>query len=209
MGTLALAMFDYDGVIVDSLDMFTSAFISACRENGFSEVNSREDIMALFENNVYEAMKNRGLDSQTIDKILRAYATRASERHDELKLFDGMGEALRRISGKNKIFIITSNVSGAPVRVLKRYGISCFEDVIGADKEKSKVKKIRKLMDQYPSLRPYYVGDTTGDIIEGKKAGSLTIGVAWGWHGPRKLKESSPDYLVYSPEELAGILCGQ
>lgn len=209
MKTFSLAMFDYDGVIVDSLDSFTSVFISACRDNGFLGVNSRKDILALFEDNVYTAMMKQGLDAGTIDNILRTFEIRSNSYLDELKLFDGMGDALKKIAEKSKVFIITSNVSGIPERVLKRSGIGCYEDVIGAEKEKSKIKKIKRLMEQYPLLRPYYVGDTKGDIIEGKMAGALTVGVAWGWHGAEKLKEAQPDYLVYSPEELIDVICSQ
>lgn len=204
---MALVMFDYDGVIVDSLEQFTSDFIAACRENGFNELSSQEDALDLFTGNVYESMTERGLGVNRIEKILRAYKTKAMEHLDGLKLFDGMAEALNKISQKNKLYVITSNVSAVPVGVLQKYGINCIEDVLGADREKSKVRKIQQTMRQYPHLLAYYVGDTKGDIIEGQEAGAQTIGVAWGWHGAEKLKECSPDYIVYAPTELTDLLC--
>ncbi|TGE35431.1 HAD family hydrolase [Desulfosporosinus fructosivorans] len=203
---MALVMFDYDGVIVDSLDVFTSRFTQACRENGFKEVNVAKDVLSLFDGNVYESMMRRGLAETTIDNILERYEVLQGEQLAELQLFNGIREALIRISVKHQVYVITSNLSSATIRILNQNGIDCFKDVIGAEKEKSKIKKIHNTMAIHPGIPAYYVGDTKGDMIEGKKAGTQTIGVTWGWHSPQKIKEGSPDYLVNTPEELADYL---
>lgn len=203
---MALVMFDYDGVIVDSLEVFTSRFTQACRENGFREVNAPKDVLSLFDGNVYETMMKRGLGEATIDKILERYETLQGEKLVGLELFKGMGEALQRISEKHLVYVITSNLSSATIQVLTQNGIECFKDVIGAEKEKSKIKKISNTIVLHPGVPAYYVGDTKGDMIEGKKAGAQTIGVTWGWHTPQKIKEGLPDYLVTTPEELADLL---
>lgn len=203
---MALVMFDYDGVIVDSLEVFTSRFTQACRENGFKEVNVAEDVLSLFDGNVYETMMRRGLDESTINNILERYEVLQSEQLADLQLFNGIGEALIRISKIHQVYVITSNLSSATIRVLNQNGIECFRDVIGAEKEKSKIKKIHSTMSLHPGIPAFYVGDTKGDMLEGKKAGTQTIGVTWGWHTPEKIKEGSPDYLVDTPEELADLL---
>lgn len=203
---MALVMFDYDGVIVDSLDVFTTRFTQACRENGFTEVKDPKDVIALFEGNVYATMVKRGLDIPTIDKILERYEALQSEQLMELELFTGIGEALLQISEKHDVYVITSNLSSATLRILKQNGIECVRDVIGAEIEKSKIKKIHTTMARHPGTPAYYVGDTKGDMIEGKAAGTQTIGVTWGWHSSAKLKEGAPDYLVSTPEELVKLL---
>jgi len=48
----------------------------------------------------------------------------------------------------------------------------------------------------------YYIGDTTGDIKEGKQAGVKTVGVTWGWHSKEKMAAAEPDYLFDNPQEL-------
>ncbi len=203
---MALVMFDYDGVIVDSLEVFTSRFTQACRENGFKELNEAKDVLSLFDGNVYETMMRRGLAETTIDHILERYEVLQAEQLADLQLFNGIGEALIQISKKHEVYVITSNLSSATIRVLNQNGIDCFRDVIGAEKEKSKIKKIHNTMSLHPGSPAFYVGDTKGDMIEGKKAGTKTIGVSWGWHTPQKIKEGSPDYLVNTPEELADLL---
>lgn len=200
---MALVMFDYDGVIVDSLEIFISRFSQACLENGFTGINEPKDVIGLFEGNVYETMMQRGLNEATIDRILKRYEVLQGEQLVNLELFAGIRDALQLISEKHFIYVITSNLSSATIQILNQNGITSFMDVIGAEKEKSKIKKIRNIMSLHSQVPAYYVGDTKGDMLEGKHAGTQTIGVTWGWHSPAKLKEGSPDYLFDSPEELA------
>ncbi|MDF2572941.1 MAG: putative phosphatase [Sporomusa sp.] len=205
MNEPALVMFDYDGVIVDSLQVFCLNYIAACQENGLSEIKTEKDVLALFEHNVYATLLERGVTAKTIDKILKSYERRQSDYLQELKLFDSMGNALNEISKRNKTFIITSNVSSATESVLQRYDIDCFQEVIGAEKEKSKIRKIEIVRARFKELPAFYVGDTKGDMIEGKAAGAITVGVTWGWHSSEKLREARADYIVQSPQELVSL----
>lgn len=202
----ALVMFDYDGVIVDSFELFSACFMKACRQNNFYELNSPEKILALFETNVFEALLGFGLDDHSINRILETFQSDIGAYQNDMRLFDGISHTLRKISKKNKIVIITSNISMAAKQVLINNGIYCFEDVLGAEKEKSKVKKIRLTMARYPGLPAYYIGDTKGDMIEGRKAGAITVAALWGWHAVKKLEEGAPDHFVRSPEALLDLL---
>jgi len=61
-------------------------------------------------------------------------------------------------------------------------------------------------MARYPGLSAYYIGDTRGDMIEGRKAGAITVAALWGWHAVKKLEEGAPDHFVRSPEALLDLL---
>ena len=196
-------MFDYDGVIVDSQEVFASAFLTACRVCGYDGIQSQAQFMALFDGNFYETLKKLGLSGEKIDEILGdAFKQEVRKRIDRVTLFDGIKDVLNAISPRNVLTVITSNVSRTVWQLFNREGISCFHEVVGAEVEKSKVKKIQKTMSRYQDLPAFYVGDTKGDMIEGKQAGAVTVAVTWGWHAEKKLREASPDYVVYSPEEL-------
>lgn len=197
---MSLVMFDYDGVIVDSLAAFIEGWIRACGAYGF-EIHSPEEAISLFDENVYVSMGRQGVDNATIDRILDLYKTSGS--FSEVEMFPDMAKTLEAIAVRNKVIIITSNLSTAARAVLERNNVHCVADVIGAEHEKSKIKKITGVMAGFPDLKPYYVGDTKGDMLEGREAGALTIGVTWGWHTTAKLREGRPDYLVDTPAELA------
>jgi len=203
----ALVMFDYDGVIVDSFDVFTSAFLEACRRCSGCRIDSNAVLMGLFDGNLFEGMKNLGMNNREIDHTLKAFETIVSEHLDSVTLFSGMADALKAISHSNSVFIITSNVSHVASRVLKKNGIDFVKDVLGAEKERSKAIKIGDTMARHINHPAYYVGDTSGDIIEGKSAGAITVAVTWGWHDVQKLGEASPDFMVSSPAELTALMC--
>ena len=203
-----LVMLDYDGVIVDSLNVFKSAFDAACRKCGGYRMDSDAKLMELFDGNLFEGMKNVGMNNQEIDQTLKTFEAILSEHLDSVNLFSGMAESLKAISLDNLIFIITSNVSQIVSQVMKKNGVDFVSDVLGAEKEKSKTKKISDTMTKYANHSSYYVGDTTGDIFEGRRAGAITVAVTWGWHSADRLREASPDFMVSSPDELTALICG-
>ena len=200
-------MFDYDGVIADSLDAHVSCFLAAFRENGCSKVNSAKDILDLYEDNVYQSMAALGLSCDEIDRILASYKINQSLLLNQIQLFPGIREMFSALSSAgHRVYIITSNVAEAVSGVLAERGVFEVDEVYGLETAKCKVEKIRMAMERHPDLPAFYVGDTKGDIFEGRQAGAATVGVSWGWHGPLRLKESRPDHIIYEPLELPRLL---
>jgi phosphoglycolate phosphatase len=196
-------MFDYDGVIVDSLNVFASTFLAASHACGYAGIKTREQVVSLFDGNFFEKLTQLGLSSHKIDEILGdAHGRKVQKYFTAVKPFQGMHESLKALSGRNVLAVITSNDSKLVRQFLEKEGIACFDEVVGADKERSKVKKIQNIMARYRDLPAFYVGDTKGDMLEGRQAGAVTVAVTWGWHSVKKLTEGTPDYMVHSPAEL-------
>ena len=197
-------IFDYDGVIADSLEIFMKKVIAACIKHGSNKVNTKEYFLNLFDDNLYASLIERGISKETIPKLIEDFQIGLKEQK-KIKLSSGVKEMLVKLSKHNKIIIVTSNITGVVEESLKLKNIDCFEEVMGADKETSKVKKIEAVKSKYKNNEYFYIGDTKGDIIEGKKAGIKTIAVTWGWHNEDKLKEENPDFIVHSPQELLDL----
>ena len=49
-------MFDYDGVLVDSLDIFATTFIAASRACGYNGIKTHEQVVRLFDGNFFETI---------------------------------------------------------------------------------------------------------------------------------------------------------
>jgi len=198
-------LLDWDGVLADSRAVFTSVFLEACHRCGFFALDAPGRLMALFDDNMYAVMQALGLRRDQLGRILKDFKRDTLARLNEVRLFDGIPAALEAMAANNVVAIVTSNLREIPLRVLERDGIRCVAEVLGVEAGASKVEKIRHSMARHPARPAYYVGDTKGDMLEGKTAGAMTIAVTWGWHEEGRLREGHPDFMVGSPGELAAL----
>jgi phosphoglycolate phosphatase len=200
-------MIDYDGVIVDSLEVYCRIAPPILAEHGFPHLASREQIIAFDDRNWFESMALANVPlsvAKTIEDVIATLTSGGSQ----LAPFEGMREVIGRLAERHIVVVVTSSHGAVVKDFLGRHGIIGVAGILGSDNDTSKVHKIREARRHYGhDLDPWYVGDTVGDIIEGKAAGVGTIGAAWGWHSAAKLKSLSPDYIAYRPRELLALLC--
>jgi phosphoglycolate phosphatase len=201
-----LFLFDFDGVLADSLDLYAEAVARCLERIGTPIVKDREDYLVLFEGNFYESMAARGVN-------LTDYAWAAGEimpgiDYDAMKPFDGLLPVLESLKKDHLLAVISSNGSRTIRRMLERFGFDpYFQEVLGSDFLFSKKEKIDHALAKYgiPLERAFYIGDTVGDILEARAAGIRTVAVTWGWHSREKLAATHPDFLVDTPEGLLKI----
>src|SRR5258708_25486236 len=172
--------------------------------NGCDQI-SEENFPDLFNGNMQEGMLGFGIPKEKMPDILNSLKTGLLGAQNEIFLFDGIDSMLEQLSAENEIIIITSNVSEVVENFLKSKNINCYKDIIGGEKEASKVLKIEAIKIKYPNHNYFYIGDTKGDIIEGKKAGVKTVAVTWGWHSESLLLKEHPNHIAHSPEELVEL----
>jgi phosphoglycolate phosphatase len=197
-----IVLFDYDGVLVDSLDYFLDAFLDSCHEHGCDKVRSREDFLGLFDTNFYDGMANIGLNGKLRTDVFHGMAVRLATKSGLYSFFPGIPDALRALAQFADIYVVSSNDSHVVEGFLKAHGLDMCRDVLGGDKDTSKVRKIQSIGRLFPDAPLIYVGDTTGDMHEAREGGAVAVGVGWGWHGPDRLRKANPDHLLHSPNEL-------
>lgn len=198
--------FDYDGVIADSLDYFRQTFLDVCGERGYRHICSDDDFLAIFDTNMYEGMVKAGIPRGEIRETLVQMARRLDEHGHKYRIFDRVADSLERLAHRATLYVVTSNV-GAVVSIdLARAGISCFREVLGSEVDTSKHAKLELLKQRHPGATLYYVGDTVGDMVEGRKAGAGTVAVTWGFHGRSRLLTACPDVVLDTPEQLGGLV---
>lgn len=204
-----LLLFDFDGVLADSLDLYAEAVARCLLRIGTPIVKNREDYLALFEGNFYESMAAKGVD-------LAAFAGAAKEilpglDYDAMKPFAGLIPVLEALRKENLLVVISSNGFRTISRMLDLFGFDrFFEGILGSDFLFSKKEKIAHALAKYgiDRRRTFYIGDTTGDILEAREAGVRTVAVTWGWHSREKLVAARPDFLVDRPEDLLQMGAG-
>jgi phosphoglycolate phosphatase len=202
-----LFLFDFDGVLVDSLDVYHRAVAWCLEKIGTPIIKTQEEYVALFEDNFYVAMAKKGVDLDAFSGALIEYASNV-DYYQDVKPFSAVLPVLEELCGHNVLTIISSNSSRAIRKILARFQYNgCFQDILGSEFHLSKKTKIDHAIATYRINRDntYYVGDTSGDIKEGKAAGVKTIAVTWGWHSRELLAAAQPDFLIDDPEELKNI----
>ena len=201
-----LLLFDFDGVLVDSIDVYEKTVTDCLQQIGQPLTRGREEFLELFEGNFYESLVQKGVN---MEKFTAASAgILAKINYAEMKPFDAIRPVLRELKKNHPLVVISSNDTPTIREALRLYDFNgIFDDILGSDFMLSKTEKILYVIQKY-SVKPqdiYYIGDTTGDIKEGKQAGIKTVGVTWGWHSKTKMAGSNPDYLFDYPQDLLNL----
>jgi phosphoglycolate phosphatase len=199
-------MFDYDGVIVDSFEVFTTALIDGCRMAGVGGVTSPEDVVELFEGNVYESLRRTGATDAAVNKAVGTALNALDRALPWLRPFPLMPQVLNELTTERDVVIVTSNAEHVVQAFLRRQGIADVA-VAGAEVGQSKVEKIERLLAQHPGQElTWFVSDTAGDMREARLAGVTPLGVAWGWHEPARLLKAGAEKIAAAPADLLAIV---
>lgn len=195
-------IFDYDGVLIDSLDIFMKYFIESCKIHEFKDVYDKKSFLELFSGNMYENMFNKGLKKEEILKIVNYVKNHLIKDQDKIPLFENIDKILKTLSKDNLLFVVTSNDTLVVKKYFNSKNIDLFEEIIGSDKEPNKTKKLNYIKEKYPNHKYYFFGDTVGDILEGHKAEVNSVAVLWGWHDKKDLEKAKPDLILKKPNDI-------
>lgn len=202
----ALLLFDFDGVLADSLSFYAEAVRLILEKIGTPIVRSRDDYLELFEGNFYASMESRGVNLTAFSKAAKEILPGMD--YSAMRPFPGLVPVLKTLESDGLLAVVSSNSAPVIEEALDRFGLRrYFQEILGSDFLFSKQEKIIHAYSKY-GIGPgntYYIGDTTGDIVEAKAAGVLSVAATWGWHSRGKLAGLSPDYIVDKPEELLGL----
>ena len=200
---MKLLLFDFDGVLVDSLDVYEKTVTLCLAKINQPLKRGKQEFLELFESNFYESLTQKGVN---LDKFITASVDILSQvNYAEMKPFNAMRPVLQELKKNHCLIVISSNDTPTIQEALRLYDFNgIFQEILGSDFMFSKKEKIIYAAKKYNATlhNIYYIGDTTGDIKEGKQAGIKTVGVTWGWHDKIKMALSNPDYLFDNPQEL-------
>ncbi|MFO7711046.1 MAG: HAD-IA family hydrolase [Candidatus Woesearchaeota archaeon] len=189
-----MLLFDYDGVIADSLHEAKRSFNLLAKKHDIQIEES--EFQELYADNFFKGLNQKGISDDKIHSIAKELQECLS--YDNVKVFPEIPKIIKELSERHTIIIISSNFSGLIRKHMEDNNIEGISKVLGADSDFSKTRKILSI----EGKDKVYIGDTTGDIREGKKAGVMTVAAAWGFHPKELLAKENPDHILEKPSDL-------
>ena len=204
-----MILLDFDGVIVDSLEVFSES-VNVAGNILRQPVNfNSNDLRSIRHMAVYEICRVARIQQHLAMEFLTELDLELIKRAHEIELFPRMEAVLRQISSLTKLIIVSASTQPMIDKVLKHHNVRQYVDqIVGGDTAGEKSNKIRTLLTQHQTSAnsTYMIGDTVSDVEQGKIAGVNTIAVTWGWHKFDWLCQAKPDYKVHDPDGLLRLV---
>ncbi len=209
-------IFDYDGTLVNSKEMWLTAFRDLMKKFGHPMSNAEikekmgpktKDMIAgcLPEKEKHKAEQGKEL----IDEFVSS-----DEGLKLVNLCDGAKETLQGLKAKGyKMSLVTNSDSAFVFESLKRFEIldGLWDIIVTADDPfATKVDSFNLLTELFGLKKEnvFYIADKASDATLAKTAGvkSIIIAAPHAWDSEEKIKAAGPDYLIKDLKEMEKIL---
>ena len=214
---LRLALFDYDGTIVDSAIMIVEGAIAAFRICGLPDPDPakvRENIGKPLAIALDEYMPpGFNVTPNEISEAYRSwYAEQGRLGLQNEPLYPGVVELLKELKSNDWLIGIATNKSriGLTNGLAKHNLSDMFDITLSTDENIAKPNPAMAIraMNELGVDKNYCVmiGDTINDIGLGVNAGIVSIGVTWGYNDKNLLSLAGADYLVDDANQLSVLM---
>ena len=189
-------IFDFDGVLADSFEMFYSLISQSMHLAGLTI--SRTQYRDLFLGNVHREFKNFLKTEEKYKLFTDFRSSNYARYYARTKLFDEVVNFLQQIKENYFIAIASSGKRDAIVKLLQKNRIKHYFDLICTTDKMTKENILMGIISESGnnSRETTMVTDTVGDLVVAKKIGIKTVAVTWGFHSAKTLKSAKPDYIA-------------
>lgn len=188
--------FDMDGVLVDSLESWWKSLNTALKKFNQKSISKKKFIEDFWGHTLEENLQNLAIDIDNkdfCDTFYRNYV-------EDITLFSNVKNTLQKLKKYPKA-IITNTPKKCTETILNNFQIrDFFKVVITSDQIKNgkpnpeMIFKACKMLHVEPE-NVILVGDTKNDIIAGRSAGCITIGI-----------QTPADFTIDSMTELSTLI---
>jgi phosphoglycolate phosphatase len=202
---MSLLIFDFDGVLADTLGDMLRFAQEVCDELGVSHTVVQTDLSELEVMSFATFGQACQVPEDLVPEFVRRCTGKFAAKKSPPALFNGLGAVVRKLAQMHVLAVVSGN-TGENVRAfLEQHALQgCIRAVYGVDMPGSKAEKILLAKAQFAGHAEtvFMVGDSLSDIRAARQAGVISIAVTWGHQSLGKLLEAAPDYVVHVPEEL-------
>ncbi len=206
-------IFDFDGVLIDSIAPVTTAINEALVEHGLAP-RPPDDLRRFIGPPTFisfSELTGEGVESPAVAAIVATYRRRYAERYlAETTVIESVLPMLASLSGRLALAIATSKSVTFTQPLLDVLGLSRFFAVVAAaatddtaDDKTAIVGRALAGLDRSPVVM---VGDRSFDIVAAHAHGLRAIGVTWGIGSVEELRAAGADQIADDPAQLVEML---
>ncbi|EEG07937.1 HAD hydrolase-like protein [Pseudogulbenkiania ferrooxidans] len=193
--TYRLAIFDFDGTLVDSFPVFTGMLNQLADLHGFKKIEPH-DIPLFRHYSARQIMSHVGLPNWKLPLVARSGIALMRRQADAIVLFDGVEESLRYLAQQGvTLSLITGNSADNVRRILGAERLSLFRHVECGMSIFGKRSRIKKVLARaaVAGNEAIYIGDQITDGEAAHRAGVAFGAVAWGYGSIESLRHCAPE----------------
>jgi|LSQX01.1.fsa_nt_gb phosphoglycolate phosphatase len=214
---IKLALFDFDGTIIDSAEGIVDSVLYALSKIGIVETD-REKLLSFIGPPLFKSFKKHyNADDDTAHRLVALYREfYAPTGYKRCSVYDGIPELLAKYKDKGIINAVASAKPEIYVKeIIKEKGLDRLFDVAKGISLKyissDKIPVLQAAIDESGITDKdeiIMIGDRKFDIEAARKLGIKSIGVTYGFGTREELEEAKADIIVDTVEELSGLnLC--
>lgn len=217
LARVRLVIFDFDGVLADTVEDLADAANAALLAGGRPAVPAER--VRRFIGGGAAALVQRLLpDADPValaaatDRFKDEYARRY-DRHTVL--FPGVKHVLQHLRDRDVLMAVATNKSETITRsLLAKTGIEgYFVTVVGPEavtRRKPDPEALQVVLARVGAAasESLMVGDTEADILAGRQAGLTTCAVLYGYGSREEIDVAGPDFVIAAIDDLLSVLGG-
>ncbi len=208
---ITTVLFDWDGVIVDSMPIIAKGIQETAASYGV-ELTLDQVLDGYFQPRL-EYYKSLGIDVTDVDELNRRHWAAIEKHHEPAPFFPEAVDVLRFLKEKNlKLGVASTAKTDHILEQLASVGLSYIfqtEAVVGGELHKN--DKLKQLIEFFglPLEEILYVGDLPSDITAAHAMGVQAGGIERREVARQKLGKLNPEYLFASLEDLKKMIENQ
>ncbi|MBI4669813.1 MAG: HAD-IA family hydrolase [Elusimicrobia bacterium] len=197
-------IFDFDGVLADSLDSVIGIYNKVGEDYGFPRL-CRDEVRYV---GLTGLVRDPRVSLWRLPFFIRKMRQEISKTISRVPLQPAMARVVRELVKNFSLGILTSNTSANVNKFLEANSLeSCFSFMLCESSLFAKNESIEALLAErsLSKAESVYIGDEIRDILAMKRIRLPIVAVGWGYESERLLKSHQPDYYAGEPGDLLAI----